>query len=484
MDPSVLIPPQKPNPLMPPPIPGITGPLTPPPPSPSLGFQAWASDPQNAMKVTHSMTDPNQPLQPNAPQQMASATPPPTRTQLALTPPGGFPKPEAPTPQISDFAPQQKQLATDTAELQRLQKNGAGLNQIQNPFLRTLARVGDAAGTILAPGVASAIPGTTVHNWTLQNQQQGRVANDQAAIAAQQGQLKDQADLQHTQAETAAIPINTQIKRLQLDNGAASHGMKIVDDGQGNLSVVPDEDSPVYQRQIAQANFIDSGIKLRQAQADLAKFRSDPNNPQYKLAQQRIDQEAQRNKIAAQALGIRGEELAFQEDKAYNPQPNGTERQRADLGKSALLQIQTMRDIINRRGDLFGPAAGRGTNLQAWVGSSDPDAATFRSAQAYLAEHSTGMMGSRNGEVMKHNMDLQDPRFNTNALLASLDQAEKTSNEFVKAGTIHGKPASVANPLAPPKVGGGTQTFTDNGVTYNIPKAQVAEFKKDHPNAR
>lgn len=37
---------------------------------------------------------------------------------------------------------------------------------------------------------------------------------------------------------------------------------------------------------------------------------------------------------------------------------------------------------------------------------------------------------------------------------------------------------SAANP---PK---GTQRFTDNGVSYNIPAAMVAEFKKDHPNAR
>ncbi len=31
---------------------------------------------------------------------------------------------------------------------------------------------------------------------------------------------------------------------------------------------------------------------------------------------------------------------------------------------------------------------------------------------------------------------------------------------------------------------GGTQSFTDNGKTYNIPAEHIAEFKKDHPNAR
>lgn len=32
--------------------------------------------------------------------------------------------------------------------------------------------------------------------------------------------------------------------------------------------------------------------------------------------------------------------------------------------------------------------------------------------------------------------------------------------------------------------GGGTQTFTEGGVTYHIPAEHVADFKKDHPNAR
>lgn len=62
-----LIPPgQKPpmgNPLLPP---GFVPP-PPPPVSPSLGFQAYASDPQNAMKIQHAMIAPGSPLQPNAP---------------------------------------------------------------------------------------------------------------------------------------------------------------------------------------------------------------------------------------------------------------------------------------------------------------------------------------------------------------------------------------------------------------------------------
>jgi hypothetical protein len=70
------------------------------------------------------------------------------------------------------------------AKLTQMTNSGSGVSQIQNPFLRGLARVGDVAGSILAPGVAAAIPGTTLHHQQLLGQQQGIVSNDQAQLQA------------------------------------------------------------------------------------------------------------------------------------------------------------------------------------------------------------------------------------------------------------------------------------------------------------
>lgn len=165
------------NPMMPPPGPPQTTP-------PVFGFQVWAQDPANAHKVQAAMTGPDQPLQPNAPnnnpQPMASVAPP--VQQNNMQPP-------------ASAAPPTK-LATDQAELQRLQTTGAGVNQVKNPWLRGLGKAADIAGTILAPGIAAAIPGTTVHNWQLQKQAGGRVAADTTAQQAA-------AQLADTQSQTA-----------------------------------------------------------------------------------------------------------------------------------------------------------------------------------------------------------------------------------------------------------------------------------------
>jgi len=54
--------------------------------------------------------------------------------------------------------------AYDRAELARKEITGSGISQIGNPALRTIARIGDVAGSIAAPGIMSRIPGTTFHH--------------------------------------------------------------------------------------------------------------------------------------------------------------------------------------------------------------------------------------------------------------------------------------------------------------------------------
>jgi len=81
-------------------------------------------------------------------------------------------------------------------ERQRLATTGSGVSQVKNPFLRTLARIGDVAGTVLAPGVAAAIPGTTLHHEELIGDQNRRIATDQ-------GEEQEQAKTSLTQEQAA-----------------------------------------------------------------------------------------------------------------------------------------------------------------------------------------------------------------------------------------------------------------------------------------
>jgi hypothetical protein len=313
--------------------------MIPPPPSPALGFQVWASSPENAHKVQPSMVAPDAPLQPNAdptqrlygsgqpssagqitpqsksspvaslfpdrmatvapyaplqpnapsawqpgastalqspyafpasqPAPMAAVNPPPLAAQPnAMVAPGWTPQrptagapqqmasanpPQPPPmasvnpPQIQNpmtpptQSPQQAQLGADTAELQRLRTNGAGLNKIHNPFLRTLARIGDVAGTVISPGLAMAVPGTTMHNQLLQGQQRGVVSGDQDAITFAQKQALTQAELQNAQ--------NPELQTLQTDNGYVTFNPRTGDtrplmDQSGNLLSPVDKNKP------------------------------------------------------------------------------------------------------------------------------------------------------------------------------------------------------------------------------------------------
>ena len=81
--------------------------------------------------------------------------------------------------------------------------------------------------------------------------------------------------------------------------------------------------------------------------------------------------------------------LGFQQDKFYNPQPTAMERNKADMGHSSIHQIGEMRDVIDKRPDIFGPGAGRGNKIQQWLGSSDPDAIKYRSSAQYLVAINT-----------------------------------------------------------------------------------------------
>jgi hypothetical protein len=388
------------NPLMPP------G-WTPPPPSPAVGFQAWASDPQNNMKVQHAMTAPDAALQPGAVQPTNAVPPAQAGAPQPFTPPGGIPQsPAAPAAQqpaaqrIASAAPAlsstpspfsasyvtpsqaatnaavtppgwtpgkgladvrqqvagpalppagaialprpalpaqlpgtpaapavQSQTGADVAQLRSLQTSGPGLNKIQNPVLRGLARVGDVIGSIVAPNVAAAVPGTTQHNLLLQRQQQTNVKNDVGLAKNALDQYLQNAQIAHTQAETAAIPVNAQLKQQGAMATLAQHGLRVEMDETGTPRVVPDEESPVYQQQQMQQGLIQAHTEAFKASSDLKaaqtafeQTKNDPTSPAYRLAWGRL-QTAQQNAAAAntRAQAYQGRYL----ESAYNVGLNG-----------------------------------------------------------------------------------------------------------------------------------------------------------------
>jgi hypothetical protein len=92
------------------------------------------------------------------------------------------------------------QLQTDQTSRNRLINSGDGVSQISNPLLRGIARAADIAGTVFAPNLARAIPGTMLHHNMLVNQATQNVAQDQAQQQAATTLQDSQAQVQQRQA--------------------------------------------------------------------------------------------------------------------------------------------------------------------------------------------------------------------------------------------------------------------------------------------
>lgn len=296
-----LVPPNMPqaslNPLTPPPL---------PPNSPSLGFQFWASDPQNNHKVVPSMTEPDAPLQPG----MAAANPPKPALMASANPPAlSLPDTSAPAfpslvaPSVVPSGPAsfaQDQAANPGKYAKKLVNSGKGA--IAEALVAGLAGAAGGlkndpmAGVKYAQGVQEHDEGIPAQNQALyqntvvqpyQNVIQQGIQNRQAA-----------ANLAKTEAETANLPMKTQALFAKL-------GMRPETDEHGDITFVPDENSPVYKQMQqkeetlqAQADYTRAGVELRAAQTALANSKNDPNSPAYKQAQQRLAV-AQQNANAA-----------------------------------------------------------------------------------------------------------------------------------------------------------------------------------------
>jgi hypothetical protein len=132
----------------------------------------------------------------------------------SIPPPSVAAPSSGPSMSVPKIGPQQ-------SELNRLETTGSGVSQIGNPVLRGIARVGDVLGSVFAPRIAGAIPGTTMHHNQLVTQQEG-LANQEAAYGQKQSQAaQEQATAGHINAETNALqhpgdkPANNEIELFQ-----------------------------------------------------------------------------------------------------------------------------------------------------------------------------------------------------------------------------------------------------------------------------
>lgn len=381
------------------------------------------------------------------------------------TPLAALGAPQLPAPVLPNVVklptPSQIRLQGDQSALTQSRDNGYSIDHIHNPVGRVAARIGDVALSVLAPRVAQFIPQTTLGHQYKEGLLQNRVTQDlsgekeqaqttlldaqpalkQAALENQtlktQGVIQHQQDQdQHWQDQTAAAKDRAHLSYVA---NLRSHGYAPDETDPAGAKVRPLKYEEMSEQQQAVEDLKHAQQEKAEADAALKKAQNDPTSPAYRLAKQRVDNASHTASVASQKLGLDAQKFAFAQDKFYNPQPTATERTKGDLAQSAVERIGEMRGVIAKHPEYFGPGAGRGTKFKEWLGSQDPDAQTYLSANQYLADHSAAVFGGRSKYISQKLESLTDPHSNTGALTAALDEAERGAQGFVKAGAVHGK---------------------------------------------
>lgn len=435
--------------------------------------------------------------------QGSALAPPPVTTEIAdldrAQPKGSGLAP----PPVSAVAAEHARLtappraAGDPLAHTRQDTGVSGVQQVKNPFLRGLAIAGDVVGSGLFPRIGQFIPGTSAHRASVVGENEHALASEQASaknaadVAETQAKTKEQEslpELHKTQAELAAEKLHTSNELNQskqdlarekedrqksenqskIDAALAHNGFKHGPDG---VSIVPLEYGEMSEQQQAVHDLQASRKELADASAEYKKAQTANAPALMELQKRRIDNANHTAQIAERRLGLSEQQFGLKvggapESEAHpgqlvddngktvgtafqgNVRPTGLERTKADMAKSAQEQIADMRSIIQKRPDVFGPFAGRKTDLEVWLGSQDPDAQRFRAAETVAADHMAGMFGARSPAVVK---DLKDAighfKDNPAAALAGIDQVEKATHVFTKAGTVNtAKPNAPATP--------------------------------------
>lgn len=433
----------------------------------------------------------------------------------------------------------QSRLLGDQTELKRLKDTGSGISQISNPFLRGLAKTGEIAESIIAPGAAALTPGTEMHNRYLQRIQQGNINNElsnQQAIA-QEGQTEANTNYlnQRPQIEQSKIDQKETAVRDRVNQAAAAHGQKVAYDENGIPSFTDDYESQAFHDRQALSAMHQATADKNKIVAEIQQNHYIPGTPEYQEAQRKLAQVDQRLNVSMSSLGLRAQGLDLRRqntnaalygtDNAGNALPGSAQiagddgqmttvgakfaphaisQQKAvgsfnDLSGSVGHTRNALTQFFNEGGSLSDPrivaamsdphsTIGKVINGKVVTNGLSPAAITAINSvrqlheQAGILRSTTGGTSSEAGA--QRILDVVPSAGDNNAMaLSKLDQQEEVLKRLAPGMTGVSGGVKVKHQGQPGNSGGG-QKFTVNGRTFNIPADKVAEFKRDHPDAR
>ena len=412
-----------------------------------------------------------------------------------------------------------------------LHTSKAGIDTL-NPWLRAPLKALEIAGSLFGPTqiAESMIPGTNlhhalqVHSADANTQRLQQLANEQAnqaqvqaatanenlqpAYKQQQMELAQEKQTNTEQHQQDTLQQQQQHQQDTYRANLAQHGFAPDETDPTGKTLRPLRYEEMAPTQQAVYDLKASQSEEQDAQAAMNRAKNDPSSPAYQQAQARISVARQNAQTAMGRLGLSQQQFDMRSrgtDAQGNPlpgaligdngtpvgtafqqnvRPTGQERNKADLANSAGDQIGDLKAIVQGRPDIFGPAAGRRTDFQTWLGSQDPDAQRFRAARTIAGDHLAGVFGGRS-EAALSAIDNAIGQFKDNpaAVMAGLDQLGKANTRFQQAGTVHtaGSNAERVNPNGPPAGGGHSFAVTaPNGAVFSFKdQASANNFKRE-----
>jgi hypothetical protein len=369
----------------------------------------------------------------------------------------------------------------------------------QHPFLHALAKIGDVAGTALAPGLTMAIPGTMLN----ERIQEHHLLNRGKALESENEQaLKDtgtEATTEHTQAETEALK-NPQPKPKEeewsiVPNSKGPGGRPLQQEkNSGQLREVPEgfgvNEKPNNENlQQGYAGAIGEALKAGRDPA------TDPHVQAWKSA---IDdsQKAQKDNKAVSGTmngspawglqtengwvdpdtkkplpGFKPPQVAQfgQQENMFNQRqeaPTTQERNAAARASIIVKHIPNVIKEINDMGDELGPVTGRwDAFMQGKVGMKNPRFAGLRSDLVMVATgvalaHAVGRLP----ENLRIEFDqmINAPQQNAKNIVSVLNHIKPFLEDTAQLGGPREKSAAGAGGGNQPPAGAKVRTFNPN----------------------
>lgn len=455
------------------------------PPTPAAaGFTEWASDPQNAKKVSDGITQPGTPLLPPVqPPQMASVTPP------NIAPPGGVTP--TPTPNIAPPTMQQDMAANPGQYQHPTFAKGRGV--VGNGLTLLTAGLTGAAGGLgnkdpLA-GVNwvnqerandAAIPAANASTYDLRNVKPLRDAAQLEDVKSQTNQRNALAEkANQTAADLVPVPLTKEQAAAINQPALEGTGMtprdynRLVGLAGNNNTSKANNAATNDTRAQNNANSNDTKKTIADQKTATQKAIADAANKTKTLLQGMRDSTSRANNENTNAnRGKTGDNFKVPADVT----------KRAALASNVLENADAVDQIITRRPDIIGAAGGRYSNVQQMIGSDDPDIQALGVRMHNMALASNGAHGVRAQQAIQKTEDELFGNFKAgpDAIRGALGATRGSMQTFLNDEQNFQTTGKRGGGITPPPTGGQNETLPpqaasqlQEGVQHTFNNGQV-----------